>query len=455
MAVRYQPSGSTAIEIAASVEAGVRTGELAAGDPLPAVRSLAAALGVSPATVARAYQTLRHRGIVDAAGRRGTRIRPRPPVAGPRSAPRPGPPPGGLDLSTGEPDRRLLPGLAGPLAEVARKLAGDGATAGYADAGVLPEVTALATERLAEVGLPPGALTLTSGALDGLERLLTSHLRPGDRVAVEDPGWADLLDLVAALGLTAVPMPVDDSGPTDAGLRQALTAGAAAVVVTTRAQNPTGAVLGPHRAAALRATLRSGPDVLLIEDDHAAELSDAAPQVLAGASRRWAFLRSASKPYGPDLRVAVLAGDEATVGRVVGRARIGAGWVSTVLQRLLAELWRDREVAATVAAAGTAYRHRRQALRAALTRLGVASHGDSGLNVWIPVPDELHAVTTLHAAGYCVSPGSRHRLRSAPGIRVTVSSLDDPAVPALAAAIAQAATVGQVRTPAHRPGVGR
>src|SRR5207248_9183987 len=138
------------------------------------------------------------------------------------------------------------------------------------------------------------------------------HLRPGDRVAVEDPGWANLLDLIAALGLTPVPVPVDDDGPTEAGLGTALARGVQAVVVTTRAQNPTGAAVTRRRALALRALLRGYPQMLVVEDDHAAELSSVPAHPLAGATGSWAFVRSVSKPYGPDLRLAILAGDEAT-----------------------------------------------------------------------------------------------------------------------------------------------
>ena len=103
---------------------------------------------------------------------------------------------------------------------------------------MLPAVVDAARARLAADGVPAQAVTVTSGALDGIERLLTARLAPGDAVGVEDPGWGNLLDLVAALGLTPVGVPVDDEGPTVAGVRGALAAGVRALIVTARAQNP-------------------------------------------------------------------------------------------------------------------------------------------------------------------------------------------------------------------------
>ena len=102
--------------------------------------------------------------------------------------------------------------------------------------------------------------------------------------------------------------------------------------------------------------------MLVVEDDHAAELAGVPLASLSGATRAWAFVRSLSKPYGPDLRLAVLAGDETTVARVEGQLRIGSGWVSTLLQRAAVALWSDPAVAATVAAAAEAYDARRDAL---------------------------------------------------------------------------------------------
>jgi DNA-binding transcriptional MocR family regulator len=180
------------------------------------------------------------------------------------------------------------------------------------------------------------------------------------------------------------------------------------------------------------------PGVLLIEDDHAGELAGVPLHSLAGATPTWAFLRSAAKPYGPDLRMAILAGDETTVARVAGRMRVGAGWVSTLLQRLVMRLWTDPAVAAGVAAAGESYRHRREALLAALRSHGLTAHGNTGINVWVEVPDETRAVTALRDAGYAVAPGSLYRQSSDQGIRITVSPLARQDIPALATAVSRA-----------------
>src|SRR5437763_12105621 len=112
--------GSTSREIAASAEAAIREGLLESGDPLPTVRSLARALGASPATVNSAYRVLRERGLVIAEGRRGTRVAPRPPLRTPmRPTAVPAADQAGLrDLGIGLPDPGLLPPLPAALARV-------------------------------------------------------------------------------------------------------------------------------------------------------------------------------------------------------------------------------------------------------------------------------------------------------------------------------------------------
>nr|WP_244168613.1 aminotransferase class I/II-fold pyridoxal phosphate-dependent enzyme [Mycobacterium malmoense] len=288
-------------------------------------------------------------------------------------------------------------------------------------------------------GVPAEHLAVTSGALDGIERVLTAHLRPGDRVAVEDPGWANLLDVLAALGLGAEPVRVDDDGPLPADLARALSRGVRGLIITNRAQNPTGAALSAPRADELRKLLAAkASDLLLVEDDHCAGISGAPLHTLAGVTRHWAFVRSASKAYGPDLRVAVLAGDHRTVERVHGRLRLGPGWVSHLLQDLAVSLWSDQAAARLVATAERRYADSRRALCAALADRDVAAHGRSGLNVWVPVPDETVAITRLLGAGWAAAPGTRFRIGTPAGIRVTVADLGSDEVAPLADAIAAA-----------------
>ncbi len=413
------------------------SGELEPGQPLPPMRELAQRLGVNPNTVAAAYRTLRERGVIETAGRRGSRVRAKPATTG-REFIRVEVPQGVRDVSDGNPAPALLPALGPVFAAAAAR--GDREPVLYGHAPVDPELARVARAELDADGVPDGPVAVTSGSLDAMERILAAHLKPGDAVAVEDPGWGSLLDLVPALGLHTVAVGVDDQGPLPDDVRRVLASGARALVVTDRAQNPTGAAVSATRARALRSVLRDHPETLLIEDDHGHRIVDLPLNSLAGTTRSWAFVRSAAKACGPDLRLAVLTGDSVTLDRVRGRQRLGPGWVSRITQRAVALLWADGAVDTRAVAA--VYGRRRDALLRALARHGVAAHGRSGMNVWIQVPDETGAVARLLHAGWAVAPGARFRMSAPPGIRITVSTLTEDDIGPLAEAVAVAVGPG-------------
>ena len=128
-----------------------------------------------------------------------------------------------------------------------------------------------------------------------------------------------------------------------------------------------------------------------------------------------------SKVLGPDLRLATLAADPLTTSRVAGRQLLGAGWVSHLLQQTVVTLRSDATARRLLARAERRYAARRAALVAALAERGITAHGRSGLGVWIPVEEETAIVQALAERGWAVGPGERYR--SAPGIRVTISTL--------------------------------
>lgn len=470
--VRYWPTGRRARDISADVERVLADGELRPGDRLPAVRALAARLAVSPATVAAAYRELGRRGVVQAQGRRGTRITARPPVsrplhrsptlattaAGPGSQPdlpverpRPGPVrhargselPGRRDLSVGNPDSRLLPDPSAALAAAGERVGL------YGQPPIDEDFAAWATGDLATDAIPTEAVTVVSGALDGIERVLAAWSRPGDAIAVEDPGYPPLFDLLAVLGLHPTPVGVDASGMAPEQLADALAGGATAVIITTRAQNPTGAALEPQRAGELRRVLDDHPEVGLIEDDHAGPIAGVPALTLAGVPARWAVVRSVAKSLGPDFRLAALAGDRLTVARVEGRQQLGPGWVSRYLQRAAALLAGDHEVRGALRQAAHTYNQRRETLQRALAARGVEAHGRSGLNVWVPVPDEAAVVGQIAAAGWTVAPGARFRLASEPGVRITTAALEVENAEDVATVVADALDATRARAAAR------
>jgi DNA-binding transcriptional MocR family regulator len=243
-----------------------------------------------------------------------------------------------------------------------------------------------------------------------------------------------------------VPVAVDDRGLIPKLFGAALHRGVHAIVTVPRAQNPLGAAVDEHRAGELRALLTPHRDVLIVEDDHASLVAGAPFRSLAASSwPRWTVIRALSKMLHPDLRVALVAGDPATIARVEGRQALGPRWVSHILQATAAELLADPAFEQTVSRARAAYAARRGALIDALAEHGLPAHGRSGLNVWVPVREEAPVVRALLDAGWLVTPGEQFRYTSGPGVRVTTATLPEADATDVAAVIATVEHAGRPR----------
>lgn len=426
---QYQVKAGSAAELVREIESALARGQLQPGQRLASVRQLALQTGLSPATVAAGLAELRRRGVIISEPRRGSRIGAAPPIALPASLPVP---PGARDLSRGNPDPALLPDLQSVL----RKLKAPVRL--YGEPAILSELAQIARERLRSDGVPAQSLCVVSGALDGIERVLSAHLRPGDRVAVENPGYAALFHLLRARGFGLEPVAIDDRGMLPQALEDALERGARALVITPRGQNPTGAALDGERAKQLRAVLARYPATLAIEDDHLGEVAGTELHSVVSVAERWAAARSVAKALGPDLRLAVLAGDSESIARVQGIQGAGPGWVSHILQRLVYTLLCDRRVGELVDRARDTYSARREHLIKCLAVHGIAAGGRSGLNVWIPVVEETTVVAGALARGWVLSPGAPYRLgEGQPAVRVTIAALEPQEAEQLAHELAQ------------------
>jgi DNA-binding transcriptional MocR family regulator len=320
------------------------------------------------------------------------------------------------DLASGAPDPDLLP--RDLLGQVLMEMQPDGGSP------LDPSLMAFAATEFDADGIPATHLTIAAGALDAIERLLREHLRTGDAVALEDPVLPEIRELVVMSGFPATPVAIDGEGPQPDSVAAALEGGCRAVIVTPRAQNPTGASISAARAAELRRLLRKHPQVLVIENDYAAPIAGSPGGPLRTSDGAWAVVRSTSKFLGPDLRLALVAGEKTTIARVRHRQALGARWVSRLVQRLVLASWSDPSGARRLARAAEIYTVRREALVAALADHGIAAPARSGFNLWVRVREESSVVAALMTRGWAVAAGERFRMRAAPAIRVTTSALD-------------------------------
>nr|WP_010398767.1 aminotransferase class I/II-fold pyridoxal phosphate-dependent enzyme [Paracoccus sp. TRP] len=398
--------------IAMHVRALIRAGVIPHGARLPPVRDIAFVLGISPATVSAAWSDLRKRSVLEGRGRNGIRVADRPVVTQPTrfaSAGRYGS--GVLDLSFAVPDTALLPPLEAALAYGARA---QGLNS-YSRVQVQPELEEVLRNQWP---YQPEAMLAVNGGYSAVHMVLGALSLSDAVVAVEDPTPMRHLDILEHLGAIIVPVANDGQGPRPDMLARVMEKRPAAFLFQPRLNSVTGYELTPQRLRQLGDVLANA-DTAIIEDDGLGGLSTNPPQSLGSRfPDRTTHILSFSKPYGPDLRLAVLSANADLVARLRAYRSFNSGGPSRILQSATAWLLRDSQTAEVIAHAKQTYAERNRTLSHALQTRGITHRLGAGLATWMRVSEESFAMITLAAHGIAVMPGSRMSLRNEPHIRV-------------------------------------
>ncbi|MGW1199466.1 SCO1417 family MocR-like transcription factor [Streptomyces sp. NPDC002536] len=239
---------------------------------LPAERELAAALSVSRTTVAAAYEALRGEGFLES--RRGAGSWTAVPAGNPL-------PTRGLDplppeaagsvidlgcaaLTAPEPWlTRAFQGALGELPPYAH-------THGDYPAG-LPALRQALADRYTARGIPtmPEQIMVTTGAMGAVAAICRLLAGRGERVAVESPSYANVLQLMREAGARLVPVAMADrlAGWDLAAWRQVLRDAAPRMAyVIADFQNPTGALAPEEQRRELVEAARAAGTVLVADE---------------------------------------------------------------------------------------------------------------------------------------------------------------------------------------------
>ncbi len=306
--------------LAARLRMLISDGRIPVGTRLPSERWLAAASGLSRATVTSAYRVLADQGWAET--RRGSGTWTRLPSAHHRQgawAPQPAEE-GVIDLThaaqSAPPQVRAAFGAA--LDELPRYLPGHG----YFPSG-LPELRARIAARYASRGLPtdPEQIIVTSGALHGVAVALRLLLGAGDRILVEHPTYPNVLDAIDSHRAEAVPVPLDSAAGSFASalLRISRQTAPRAAYLMPDFQNPTG-LLQDHDARRRVAASLEQDNVVAIIDETLADLGldESAPAPFAVHARPELAITvgTLSKSVWGGLRVGWLRADRRTAQRL-------------------------------------------------------------------------------------------------------------------------------------------
>ncbi len=406
--------GGLARRLAQALRTAVSSGIVAGGARLPPERQLAQLLSVSRSTVTAAFDELRAEGLVTSRQGRGTEVvgEADPTTTGDRVAGHFVTRGAGIDLAAIVPtDGSHLPPMTIRTEDL---VAAQGQLAPYG----LSSLREALAQRHGTFGRITGAdqIQVTHGAHHAIALTVDALVRPGAAVAIEDPAYPGILDLVDHRRGRPVALPIRAGGPDPQELCTLLQRERPALVyLQTGAHNPTGHVMGPARRRALAQVLDEHGDTVLIADNTLADLVfDGRPGPEFDELCRVVpvvTIESFSKVAWAGLRIGWLRAT-GTVADRIGRVRVANDLGPSVPSQLLAlQMLPGYEGIAAL---------RRRRLAATVERCVdhmaevfgdwsvVAPAGSSAIWPELPVADTLAFVALARRHGVHVTPGSAH-----------------------------------------------
>ncbi|MEU4644885.1 PLP-dependent aminotransferase family protein [Micromonospora sp. NPDC023814] len=378
----------------------IASGDLPAQSQLPTVRDLAAKLGMSRSSVAQAWKTLSSRYVIETRRRGGTFVLgpPQPPRARRfdsmvrTSSTMP------IDLGNLRRDDLPPPDLAPALAYALSNRALHNT---FADP-VAPE--------LAEAVQPywpfeTNHFLATHGIIDAIELALAAVVRPGDRVIIESPTQARVLDILDSIGATTIPIEYRSGGPDLDQLRVALISKPTAMIYQPSGNAPSGLTVSDEWIAGA-ASLLQNEAFPIFELSQTALMRSAQRSLATRLPSRVVHMQAYNFFFGADLRVAVVGGSPEYIDMMWLRLTYSSRWVSRVLQLALAFQLTDVNAIHQTNDFIAECKRRHSEFSQALTGRGFDLEPTEGPHIWLPVPDEHSVCTRLSRHGIVVHPGS-------------------------------------------------